>query len=70
MPYAIVNGAQTPINATAQIMTFGRTFVPFRAVSELLDINIDYDSDTMTIITSEGEIDVAKCVAEYDSLIG
>jgi len=70
MPYAYVNGVQTPINAPAEIMTeYNRTFVPFRAVAELLEINVDYDSDTMTIIASEGEIDVAKSVADYDALM-
>jgi len=68
--FAYVDGVQTPINAPAQIMTFGRTFVPFRAVSELLGgINLDYDPGSMTIIASEGEIDVQKCVAEFNNLI-
>jgi len=71
LPYAYVDGVQTPINAPAQIMTFGRTFVPFRAVSELLGgINLEYDPGSMTIIASDGEIDVAKCVAEFDALMG
>ena len=70
LPYAIVDGVQTPINAPAQIMTFGRTFVPFRAVAELLGVKLEYDNDTMTIIASEDEIDVAKCVADFDAIVG
>jgi len=69
MPYAIVDGVQTPINAPVQIMTFGRTFVPFRAVAELLDVNLDYDPDTMTIIASDGEIDVQQCVQYYNVMM-
>jgi len=74
MPYAYVNGVQTPINAPAEIMTFGRTFVPFRAVSELLgDVVLDYDSPTETIVASKapisGQYHLAYYVALYNSII-
>jgi len=70
MPYAIVDGVQTEINAPAEIMTeYNRTFVPFRAVAQLLNIAVDYDFDTMTIIASENEIDLPKCVRDYDDLM-
>jgi len=70
MPYAIVDGVQTEINAPAEIMTeYNRTFVPFRAVAQLLNIAVDYDFDTMTIVASEGEIDLQKCVRDYDDLM-
>jgi len=68
-PCAYVDGVEVPINAPAEIMTFGRAFIPFRAIAELLDINVDYDSDTMTVIASDDEIDVAACVALYNSLV-
>ena len=68
--FAYVDGVQTPINAPAQIMTFGRTFVPFRAVTELLGgVNVEWDSGSATIIASDGEINVARCVAEFNNLI-
>ena len=66
---AYLNGIPVEMNAPAQIMTDGRTFVPFRAVAELLGVNVEYDFDTMTIIASEGEINIAKCVADYDAII-
>jgi len=71
--YAYVDGVQTPITNPAQIMTEGRTFVPFRVVSELLGgINLDYDPGTMTIIASSDPIvapyDVAFYVALFNNL--
>ena len=67
---ATKNGQPVTISEPAQIMTLGRTFVPFRAVSELLGgINLEYDASTMSIIASNGEIDVAGSVADYDDAL-
>jgi len=74
MPYAFVDGVQTTINAPAQIMTFGRTFVPFRAVAELLgDVFVEYDFDQMSIVASkapiEGQYNLAYYVNLFDTII-
>jgi len=73
--FCYVDGVQTPINNPAQIMTEGRTFVPFRVVSELLgDINLDYDPGTLTIIASDYDIaapyDVAYYVNQFNTICG
>lgn len=68
MSYAFVNGVQTPINAPAEIIA-GRTFVPFRAVSELLgDVYLEYDNATSTIIAAKAPITGAYNVAYYVNL--
>jgi len=72
--FCYVDGVKMPINNPAQIMTEGRTFVPFRVVSELLgDILLDYDPGTMTIIAAdapiEGQYSVAYYVSLYNSII-
>jgi len=67
--YAYVDGVQIPINNPAQIMTEGRTFVPFRVVSELLGgIKLDYDPGTFTIIASNDPIESPYDVAYYVNL--
>ncbi|MCL2489040.1 MAG: copper amine oxidase N-terminal domain-containing protein, partial [Oscillospiraceae bacterium] len=53
----------------AEIMTFGRTFVPFRAVAELLgDVVLDYDSPTETIVAAKAPIAGQHNLAYYVNL--
>jgi len=69
--HAYVDGVQTPISAPAQIMAFGRTFIPLRAVTELMgDIYLDYAPGTMTIIAADSEIDDAQPYVDiYENLV-
>ena len=71
--YIMFNGKRIPIDAPARLIDINgtlRTFVPLRAVAEILGFVAKYDANTGTIVVSEREIDLQQCVADYKKIAG
>ena len=63
-----INGvAQTPLDTPAELLYDARTFVPFRAIGEALDMHVDWVAadDVVVVSPKENPIDLTR---EIDSL--
>jgi len=70
--YITFNGKKVATDAPAQLININgtlRTFVPLRVITEILGFKVKYDMDTGTIVASEEEIDMPKCVAAFNLLL-
>lgn len=66
--YELQNGAKVPYS----ILYEGTTYLPIRKVSELLDISIDWENESRTVLIESGknDEDTAKNTDTYDSWYG
>ena len=64
-----VNGNPVVIPTPAQIID-GNTFVPIKVVTDQLELTTEWDGDTVSIVTSDEEIDLEAAIAQAEAILG